>query len=98
MLKIKAAIYRYTGIYLANSEELEYINSIEFWKDYKRVITHPENDLGPRGAFGLLIGSWQAEHGFCRPFSFKENKIAAWLDTSFRAIKWDLEEKYGKRK
>lgn len=72
VLKIKAKIYRYAGIYLAHKEENDYLGSKEFWDKFCALLTHPENDLSMRGAQGLLIGIWQADHGFARPYKFKK--------------------------
>lgn len=74
ILKIKAFIYQKTGIYLADKEELEYITSKAFWKEFIRIYTHKANDMGPRDVQGLLIGSWQCRHGFYRAFNPKRLK------------------------
>lgn len=66
LLKLKAWIYRRTGIYLAHKEELEYITSKVFWKSFRRIIGHKKNDLGAETVQGLLIGMWQTKHGFYR--------------------------------
>lgn len=70
-LKLKSLIYKKTGIYLADKEELEYIKSKEFWKIFLKMAKNPKNDMGFRDIQGLLIGMWQANHGFCRPISRK---------------------------
>lgn len=67
-LKLKAKIYRYTGIYLAHKEENAYLDSIEFWESFQRMIAHPKHDMCLRNTAGLLIGIWQADHGFTRPY------------------------------
>lgn len=63
ILKIKAFIYRLTGIYLAEKEENEYITSDEFW-DIMDSTEDPE--LDNRTVQKILIGSWQCKHGFYR--------------------------------
>lgn len=69
ILKIKAKIYQWFGIYLANKEELEYIKSDEFWKEFKRIYKHKDNDMSFSDIQGLLIGMWQcnSKHLFARP-------------------------------
>jgi hypothetical protein len=61
ILKIKAKLYQWTGIYLADSEELDYIKSKEFWRAFKKI-----KRLNDRDKQGLLIGLWQYKHGFYR--------------------------------
>jgi hypothetical protein len=62
-LKLKAKIYQYTGIYLAQKEEQEFINT-----SYENMGKHPT---------GLLVGLWQANCGFTShssDFRFKARK------------------------
>lgn len=66
ILKIKAFIYRLTGIYLAYREESEHLCSVEFEEGLDRIMNHPENNMSAYNATGLLIGMWQAKHGFTR--------------------------------
>lgn len=81
MLKIKAKIYYYTGIYLAHKEENDYLQSKEFWKGMAKLMSGNDKDFqNPRNAQGLLIGLWQAKHGLCRPWSL-------W-DSYLRRMKW----------
>jgi hypothetical protein len=68
IIKIKAWIYRRTGIYLAHKEELEYITSKIFWKKFMRIVKQKDNDMSPRDIQGLLIGSWQCDYGFYRRY------------------------------
>lgn len=70
ILKIKAWIYRNTGIYLAHREENEYVESKQFWKVFRKLMKNNE-DLGPEAAYGILVGAWQSEHGFYRTFNVK---------------------------
>ena len=74
MIKLKAWFYRKTGIYLAHKEELEYITSKEFWNEYRSMARIKSNGLLGRDLQGLLIGCWQAKHGFYRSFKFKNDK------------------------
>lgn len=66
ILKLKALLYRHTGIYLANREELEYLKSEEFWKEFRKICVRKTNDLTLADIQGLLLGLWQAENGFYR--------------------------------
>lgn len=67
ILKIKAWIYRQTGIYLASKEELEFITSKKAWKAIK-AISKDNRDMTLRDAQSLMIGMWQSPHGFYRSF------------------------------
>jgi hypothetical protein len=71
-LKLKSFIYRKTGIYLASKEELAYIKSREFWKDFLKILGKDATNLGD--VQGLLIGMWQAHHGFTRPYNRKRER------------------------
>ena len=106
-LRVKAIIYRYTGIYLAETEENVYIQSKEFWKEWSRQFSHPENDMHPRNIQGLMIGMWQANHGFTRPMSrlsfrsYKYRKLwnfLAWFEMFFTTLKWDIENLFKRNK
>src|SRR5580698_7258270 len=97
MLKLKAIIYKYTGLFLAYKEEHEYVQSKEFWKSFIKVST--SNDMDLRNTQGLLIGMWQAKHGFGRPISFlrfKKRKpqwlwdLLDWFIVFFIVLKWDV--------
>ena len=68
MLKLKAFIYKKTGIYLAHKEENDYINSYEYWEQFEKFLD-PEVGLTLAGTHGLVIGVWQANNGFTRPLS-----------------------------
>ncbi len=66
MIKFKAWIYRMTGLYLAEREELQYITSKVFWLEFDLLRKNKKLALSPMAAQGLLIGIWQAKHGFTR--------------------------------
>lgn len=68
ILRIKVFIYQRTGIYLAHMEELRYIKSESFWKQFWEIEDSENNDLSARDIQGLLIGSWQCGNGFYRAF------------------------------
>ncbi len=59
ILKLKALIYRLTGIYLAEKEEKAFLKSSKV-----------------KGKLGrsLVIGCWQAKHGFYRTYKPKRKK------------------------
>lgn len=70
LLKLKGKFYQYTGIYLATNEQLEYITSDAFWKEFERMEPfNYDNDFTNQDLQGLLIGSWQAQYGFYRRMS-----------------------------
>lgn len=71
LLKIKALIYDWTGIYLAHREENDYCDSEAYWKQYNETMSaYSDDPISPRALHGLLVGSWQAKHRFVR----KSNK------------------------
>lgn len=98
ILKLKALFYKYTGLYFASKEELDYITSNEFWKRLSKTLKHPKNDMSARNVQGLLIGLWQADHGFARPMAsvgrFRKPKLfwktVNWFATLLIVIKWDI--------
>jgi len=73
VLKLKSVFYRYTGIFLANSEQLDYIDSDAYWKEFRETSVLFD-DMDDRQVHGLLIGSWQCHHKFYRPYSFLRHK------------------------
>lgn len=93
MLKLKAAIYRYLGIYLAQKEELAYLESNDAQISVSEGL---EFGLDFDGALGLAIGSWQADHGFYRPCSplrlkhFKIPEFVIYLHECYLACKHDI--------
>ena len=68
LLKLKAFIYRHTGIYLAKREELAYLKS----EDGKSTVKSLTKSFGKEGALGIAIGSWQGQNGFYRPFRWSK--------------------------
>jgi hypothetical protein len=105
LLKIKSIIYKYTGIYLAETEENIYLQSEEFWEEFNQNKKHYRKSLGSRNLQGLMIGMWQSHHGFVRPFSFlmcRKPKFfwtfVAWFDTLFKTLRWDFERLFRRRK
>lgn len=68
ILKIKAKIYQLTGIFLAQKEQDEYKNTPAFKIEADNILNYPEQDMNLEEIEGILIDSWQAEHGFHRRF------------------------------
>jgi len=67
ILKLKAFIYRNTGIYLAYKEENKMITSRETWNKIVDMATNKDyDDLTMRDMQGLIIAMWHAKHGFLR--------------------------------
>lgn len=66
-LKLKSLIYRFTGLYLAQAEENEYMASVEA---YKKVRGLNKKDVGLplNSARKLVIGLWQADNRFVREY------------------------------
>lgn len=101
-LNIKRIVYKYTGLYLAHKEELEYVTSSDFCKKMSKILAKKDNDMSLRDVQGLLIGLWQADKGFTRPMSrvkFKRSyrlfwNIIAWVDELYITIKWDVQDLY----
>jgi hypothetical protein len=91
LLKIKAKIYQYTGIYLAEKEEQAYLRQVEaellsgvnskFLRNKKQI---------RKDEIGLAIGLWQANNGFVSFCSLKKNKVLARLEIIFKQLKRDL--------
>lgn len=97
VLHIKSFMYRYFGVFLANKEESEFLQSKEFWKSFLKIYKNSKNDMSPSQIQGLLIGLWESDHGFGRPMSklsYRKPKllfnVLAWFDVLFTVIKWDI--------
>jgi hypothetical protein len=101
-LRIKAAIYRYTGIYLAHKEELEYVCSEDFWKRHSKLV-RSSNYVDSKNIQGLLIGMWQAKRGFYRPISDKRFskkihvRMTSYFESCYKAIRMDLSDQLSKQ-
>ena len=105
MSRIKVKIYHYTGIYLFHKEELEYLTSKEFWKQFPKELTHMK-DMSPRDVQGLMIGLWQCKLDLARPMVYWAYKvrgtplypIAKFLENihcGLRQLKWDILKAFG---
>lgn len=90
-LKLKAKIYQYTGIFLAQKEVNLYINSQDFKDEVRRMTSY--DDGGPTFSIeecqNLLIGSWEAHYGFYRRFSTTRG-ILDWLRNFYLQLRDDL--------
>lgn len=88
MLKLKALIYRYTGIHLAKKEEQAHLESVDM-----------ETPMGK----SIMRGLWQANNGFARPvarplhlYRYKYPKLRPIIHliqavaTFFVVLKYDL--------
>lgn len=64
ILKIKAFIYRLTGIYLAHKEEKNYLRSKLFWKELNEIALRPDNTLTVEAIANDLIKTWHYRNGF----------------------------------
>ena len=82
LLSLKARLYRYTGLYLASKEELDYITSREFWEAYEETIgaLTIDDDMSPQNVQGLLRGMWCLKNGLMRP--------CALLEYEFSGVAW----------
>jgi len=100
-LKIKAFIYRYTGIFLAQKEQDAHIQNQEVMTQIIKWTKNPKMEMNLKDATGLAIGLWQTKHGFYRPISFlRYNKPAwfwkpiAWIIVLYKTLKFDLTVKW----
>lgn len=91
-LRIKSIVYRYTGIYLAYREEVEYLNSRAFRKEFDRSLKHFD-DTHPLDVQGILIGMWQSKHHFYRNWVDPKGKsrLQVAILTSWRTLVLDLD-------
>jgi hypothetical protein len=99
MLKLKARIFWYFGIFLADREENDYLQSKEFWESFFKIYSDPDNDMDVQDIQGLLLGLWEANYGFARPMSVLRCKhprvifsVIAWFVDFFTVIKCDIRD------
>lgn len=90
-LKTKSLIYRYTGIYLANQEELDYIESPEYWKRFRKIVLSKSNDMHMTEVHSLLVGCWQADHGFHTAMYFGRSRVLRTCYIFYKQLRWDIE-------
>lgn len=105
ILKLKGHIYRYTGIYLANKEELEFLTSDKFWKQFsKHSKSKKQNKMTNQEIQGLILGLWQFDNGFYRlsnSFFYKSglhNKIMSLITGAYKAFLLDLKILFKRKK
>lgn len=99
ILKLKAFIYRLTGFYFARNDEIRYLESDEFLNEFKRMNNHPSNTFDAHAIRGILIGSWQAKHGFYKKYWLKYVLIFSLMTTNVLnnvAVKECLEKNFHK--
>jgi len=82
ILKIKAKIYQYTGIYLAQKEEDAHIASIQQIEEFE--------GMSSENTEGLMRGLWQAEHGFYSRFLIDKNLIIRFIKRFYYQLTKDL--------
>lgn len=91
LLKLKAKVYQYTGIFLAQKELGLYTNSQDFNDEVRRMVAYddglPVYDVEETKS--LLIGSWEAHYGFYRRMS-KHRGIIGWFHVLYLQLKDDL--------
>lgn len=91
LLKLKAKVYQYTAIFLAQRELNLYTNSEIFNDEVRRMISY--NDGLPvydtEETKNLLISSWEAHYGFYRRMS-KHRGIVGWFHVLYLQLKDDL--------
>lgn len=103
LLKLKAKIYRYTGLYLADKEKNDYIESEYFCKELTRAFI-ASNDMSLYTTFSLLIGMWECNHGFTRPTTHAKRwyypaiKVAQYVIENYLSLKWDLQSWWNNKK
>lgn len=89
ILKLKAKIYQYTRIFLTNKEQAEYVSSTDFALDFDTI----DNDFTTEDKVSILIGSWQAENGFARPYTYEPFRA---IRTFWVVLCWDIEDLFKK--
>lgn len=72
MLKVKAFIYRFTGVFLAEKEIVAHLGSKEGYLKVIRIMSHYGMSLDE--ALKTARGSWKADKGFYRPYDIKTIK------------------------
>jgi len=104
-LKLKAKIYQYTGLYLAEAEERAHLElpttKLQIFKIHGSE-TWEEPSLDD--SKNIAIGLWQMKHGFHRPISFlkfdypnKFGRTAAWVAEFWQVLCYDIRSLYERR-
>lgn len=94
LLKFKAKIYQYTGIFLAQNELLDYINSRERLEDLAASVQE-YLDMGNTLEYSIYMAhemnvalAFYAHHNFHRVMP--GDGIKGWFITFYEQLKWDL--------
>lgn len=97
---MKSFIYRYFGIYLARQDELDYLISDDFWNEFNRIKSSPQNDMSDLEIQRIVLGMWQCNAGYSRYYSryiWSPNplvKLFSWFHILYITIKNDLRHKW----
>lgn len=84
---LKAKLYQYTGVYLAQKEEAEYLKSDLFWEEFTSFRTNnPEYSY--REAQDFLLGSWQGEVGLHRGHTRMSRIFQAEPNILYTTLDW----------
>lgn len=75
LISMKARVYRYTGIYLAEKDEERYVKSQQYWNDYKNIKITYKRMYTPNEYKELLLNAWNFDNGFIRPLTKYEKSI-----------------------
>lgn len=98
ILSLKGILYRYTGIFTAEEEELDYLTSDEFWEEFIDIQKEFPKEH-PANIQAIVLGGWQLKHGFYRgiwpPAILSSNplmKIAGWFVVFYATLSWDIQK------
>lgn len=90
VLKLKAKVYQYTGIYLAKKEENEYLKTVQREVITENRLLRNSKHLRQNDMTGLNVAVWQIRHGFHTYTSTSNFKVIARLEIIFKQLKSDL--------
>jgi hypothetical protein len=62
VLALKAKVYQWTGLYLAQEEERRMLRSSFFWKQFNSF--PPKNNLTDKEKQDFVVAVWKAHRGF----------------------------------
>lgn len=95
-LRLKALIYRYLGIYLAQKEEDVFVLGELFRRGFTKLGSQSQKNYNSEIIRSILVGTWQADNGFARPISkfwYKKGALWVfinWITTFLLVLKFDL--------
>lgn len=88
LIKLKARLYRYTGVYIAEKDEKKYLLSQNYWKDYKQIRSEYKKLYTPDEYKEILLNAWNYNNGFVRPLTkyekFDENTVSFSIITKIK--------------